>query len=275
MQATAALHSANLAAQRRPTACSSLSWAPVAHQLRGRRQAGSSGRGTAAAPCASAAEGLPAGEPLAGGAATAAAAAAAPPGRKFVFAVDGKPECEEALRWAVANIFSKGRRCGRQGTTAGPGAVLLRLWLCWGGCTAASRPSNPKLHVWMPARLSGVPGCRCTRLFQAPCHAACQEQLLPFSVALIEPVHCCLPTLQATPSTLHTACQTHAPLPPLWAPPLRPPSGPPPAMSSGAPPLEGPESRGAAQPADLLVHGLGVCAAWRAAHLGLGNDTGV
>lgn len=60
-------------------------------------------------PSASAAEGLPpAGEPLAGGAATAAAAAAAPPGRKFVFAVDGKPECEESLRWAVANIFSKG-----------------------------------------------------------------------------------------------------------------------------------------------------------------------
>lgn len=60
-------------------------------------------------PSASAAEGLPpATEPLAGGAATAAAAAAAPPGRKFVFAVDGKPECEEALRWAVANIFSKG-----------------------------------------------------------------------------------------------------------------------------------------------------------------------
>ncbi|PSC76927.1 universal stress [Micractinium conductrix] len=52
---------------------------------------------------------LQASEQLAGGAAAAAAAAAAPPpGRKFVFAVDGKPECEEALRWAVSNIFSKG-----------------------------------------------------------------------------------------------------------------------------------------------------------------------
>lgn len=48
------------------------------------------------------------GKPVSGGPATAPPPT--PTGRKFVFAVDGKPECEEALRWAVANIFSKGEQ---------------------------------------------------------------------------------------------------------------------------------------------------------------------
>jgi hypothetical protein len=42
--------------------------------------------------------------------AAAAATTKSPPlpARKFVFAVDGKPDCEQALRWAASNIFSKG-----------------------------------------------------------------------------------------------------------------------------------------------------------------------
>ncbi|KAL4458806.1 hypothetical protein ABPG75_013671 [Micractinium tetrahymenae] len=108
MQASAIRQSTGAAAQRGAAAPRTRAWAPAVITGRRRRQASSSRRGAAAVPSASAAEGLPPSEPLAGGAATAAAAAAAPPGRKFVFAVDGKPECEESLRWAVANIFSKG-----------------------------------------------------------------------------------------------------------------------------------------------------------------------
>lgn len=42
------------------------------------------------------------------GSAASTAPTPASTGRKFVFAVDGKPECEQALLWASANLFSKG-----------------------------------------------------------------------------------------------------------------------------------------------------------------------
>ncbi|EFN53371.1 hypothetical protein CHLNCDRAFT_137133 [Chlorella variabilis] len=60
------------------------------------------------AAAAAAAGGEPAAEPSVGAGAAATAEAPALPGRKFVYAVDGKPDCEQALRWAVHNIFSKG-----------------------------------------------------------------------------------------------------------------------------------------------------------------------
>lgn len=64
------------------------------------------------AAAAAAAGGEPAAEPSVGAGAAATAEAPALPGRKFVYAVDGKPDCEQALRWAVHNIFSKGgSRC--------------------------------------------------------------------------------------------------------------------------------------------------------------------
>lgn len=44
----------------------------------------------------------------AGSAAPVAPSTPASTGRKFVFAVDGKPENEQALLWASSNLFSKG-----------------------------------------------------------------------------------------------------------------------------------------------------------------------
>lgn len=82
------------------------------------------------------------------GSGSATARPPAPPARKFVFAVDGKPECEEALRWAVGNIFSKGER-GTREPAAWPGALRRPTCLPAGRvCASKPKPNQraPALH---------------------------------------------------------------------------------------------------------------------------------
>lgn len=102
-----------LTAVQRPTAAT---WCPAAPSTGGRRQQQHVGaaeargvphrcrsRRTFAVAAAAAGDGG-----VAGSAAPTAPPTPAPNARKFVFAVDGKPENEQALLWASTNLFNKG-----------------------------------------------------------------------------------------------------------------------------------------------------------------------
>lgn len=80
----------------------------------------------------------------AGSAAPVAPSTPAPTGRKFVFAVDGKPENEQALLWASSNLFSKG---GLLGAAAG-----WHLGHCSGWLVGLTRAANqaPSFFCLMP-----------------------------------------------------------------------------------------------------------------------------